>query len=274
LPVQVSPNPIKSSMNPTILNISSIVINDNNREKVEKISSDLQLIKQQVPAIDKIVVRGGCAIDVIMGLEPNDVDLFYSYFEDGVHSSKCRCEEIKQQINDLPFKYFSEKDIDLENSYEKEPMLDPIERTVSIFSFHTDFNSMFVIDEDGQIWSNRESLNAYLTNTFEVRYEGCLPWPYFPHEGDSQEYFSFLTYVMIRGIGYILKRNLKVGDKFHDLIKQSPFIISKGLNAHPKEKFREYAGKKIGEFTNAEKFFTMNGYNQEIFDTFKMLLVD
>lgn len=241
-------------MNKYIINASSILINDSNQQVIHDIAHDLQLIKKLNPNIDQIIVRGGCALDVILGLEPNDVDLFYCYKTNDIPTSKCVCDEVRKNIQSIKFKYLKNKSIDLENSYEKEPYDNPIERTVGLFNFNTEYNSQFAIDINGNIWTNVEALKYHLNNVYEIRYEGCLPWAYFPREEDILNYFDFQFLMLIRGIGYIIKRSMIPGEKFLLLLSASEYLFDKSTKYIGIDKFKDLATKKIKNVENLNQF--------------------
>ncbi|WKZ30092.1 MAG: hypothetical protein QY314_04810 [Candidatus Dojkabacteria bacterium] len=153
-------------MNDYIINATTRLVSSQNSAIVSAIANDLQKINRAVPHIVDIICRGGCAIDVISGLEPNDVDLFYTYKENGQLATECKCDEVRAAFKNIEFSYFSGRDIDVENAYEKEPRLSPIERTVGVFSFHTEYNSQFAIDAElryGQIPKHFITMNSRYT---------------------------------------------------------------------------------------------------------------
>lgn len=237
-----------------IINATSVFVSEKNKNVVDKIAVDLSLIKRKLPEIERIIVRGGCVFDVIHNFEPNDIDLFYAIKEEGTFITECRCKMIRKIIETVPFRYFDIGRIDLENSFEKEPAFEPIERTVGFFSFHTDYTSMLALDENGDIWTNTDALEFILKGIYEVRYEGFVPWAYFPNKNDNHHYYSFFCYKLIRGVAHIAKRNLHPGPKFTEILHHAPTLIQNGLQERDQSKFIKYARKKNLDFPKARKF--------------------
>ena len=238
-------------------------------EHIDVLAHDLRLIRKAIPELSSIVLRGGGAYDLLLGLEPSDIDLFYAFAD---NSTECKCEAIQSVINVLPLKYIKGKDVDLENSYEKEPRLSPIERTVGHFSYHSDYNSMFVIDEEGRVWTNIRSLDYFKQGVYEINYAGFLPWAYYPHTGDSHNYFAFYCYITIRGLGYVIKRNLKVGPLFKELLSESRYILSQCLLVEDPARIRKYRDKKIPDKQKAYTFIANLDFGESSVEVRKALL--
>src|SRR3989344_6698255 len=171
-----------------------IVVTPKLTEKQEKtikaVAHDLTTITDAIRGIE-IVIRGGFIPDLLLGTEARDIDLFYCITDrKGYYSTICHCDEIRAQIDKLKLLYIGKKyEYDLENSFEKEPRLKPIERTVGFFSYHTDWFSMFCIDKNGDIWTNIKTYDYLKNNNFEIRYEGSLPWAYYRRVTDSNDYY-------------------------------------------------------------------------------------
>lgn len=211
-----------------IINITS-KIDKKFLPKVQIVASDLNKIALLEPRIKNIVIRGGAIADLLLGLEPNDYDLFYSFEENGQIVHDCRCDDVQKAVNKAKFEYFDASKVDLENSYEKEPYAEPIERTCGFISFHTGFANMFCIDQSGRVWTNRETWQYFQDKIFEVRYEGMLPWAYFPRPGDSKDYYAFLCYELIRAVSYMAKKGFRAGPKMTILFEHAPYLVEKGI---------------------------------------------
>lgn len=267
----------KTSMSNYIVDATSILTNAINKNRIDAIATDLSLIKQKIPKINNIVLRGGAALDAIYNLDPNDVDLFYCHNDSSrENSSECICDDLRIKLDSLAFNYFDKSTIDLENSFEKEPKLNPIDRTVGYFSYHTEYNSQFVIDNKGRIWTNKDALNFHLKNIYEVRFEGFFPWANFPREGDSKNYFAFHTNIIIRAISYINKRNLTPGPKTLLLLENANYILEKSIDVKGLDYFKLYALSKIKskeklqqfieKFMNESKYSTANEILVKLFE--------
>lgn len=224
------------------------------REKFSKVGKDLTAIKAQSKNIRSIVLRGGGAVDILMDLVPSDFDLFYSYEESGeVITNECRCDEVREAVGRAKLIYFDKDQIDLENSYEKEPRAEPLERTCDLISFHTDYLSIFVVDEKGDVWTNTQAWEYFQKKIYEIRYEGLIPWAYFPSENDVYNYYSTFSRSIVRGIGYMAKRNLKAGDNFKILLEHTPYYFEKTLELTDPERLKSLAKSKIGSYVVAER---------------------
>lgn len=222
------------------------------QQKLRLISHDLLAIKTLEPRVRQLLLRGGAVVDLLFRLEPNDFDLFYSFEEGGKTIEACRCDEVRKAVDHADFKYFDKTRIDLENSYEKEPKGEPLERTCDLISFHKDYISMFVVDEEGRVWTNIQSWDNYMNRVYEVRYEGFLPWAYFPHENDVDNYYSAFARSIVRGVGYIAKRNLSAGESFKVLLAHTPYYFDKTFEQTDPQRLRDFALSKIGSYEVAE----------------------
>lgn len=258
-----------------IVNASNELLNNSNRKTINRIANDLKLITASIPQIDNIVLRGGAAVDILSNIEPNDVDLLYSYLSEGKHTFDCVCKKVRDAIQNLNFEYINLKNLDLENVYEKEPRLNPIERSVGIFSYHTEYYSQFVIDMNGCVWTNAIALDHYKNKQYEIRYEGFLPWAYFPQDTDTHDYWGFYTSIILRGIGYISKRDLVPGPNFMWLFKEYEYIIPKGIRILGLEKLRAYALSKIKNQKTFLKFlndFIDSGEHKKVLEVFNPII--
>jgi hypothetical protein len=210
---------------------------------------DLKTVKKAIPEIDEIIVRGGFTPDILLEKEPKDIDIFYCIKnKNGKYSVRCHCEEIRSKIDKLKLRYIGKKyNYDLENSFEKEPRLKPIERTAGFFSYHSDWLSMFCLDINGDIWTNKTTLNFFEKRIHEIRYEGFLPWAYYPKPTDSNNYYAALAYEIVRGLAYIQRRELKMGKLFSELVDNAPFILKKLSQAKEGEGIITYIKHKFGD---------------------------
>ncbi len=208
------------------------------------IAQDLESIVNLESRIRQIVLRGGAVVDLLLGLEPNDYDLFYSYEENGKTIEECRCSDVQKAVDKTKFSYFDKQKVELENSYEKEPKAEPIERTCDLISFHTSSVNMFCVDQKGHVWTNKETWSQFQNNICEIRYEGMLPWAYFPRPNDSHDYFAFMCYEIIRSLSYLSKRNFNAGPKLTILLEHAPYFVEHGILRKGQEGFKKYSKGK------------------------------
>lgn len=213
-------------------------------DPLRQIAHDLSEIKRLEPRVKNIVLRGGAVVDLLMGLPPNDYDLFYSFEEDGAIIKECRCADVKKAVEAADLHYIDSALVDLENSYEKEPFGEPTERTCGLISFHTTSFNMYTIDHHGRVWTNRETWAHFQAKVCEIRYEGMLPWAYFPRPGDSNDYFASICHEIIRALGYMIKRDLTPGPKLIILLEHAPYFAEQGIIRQGKAGFAKQAEKK------------------------------
>lgn len=233
------------------------------RDKVAKAAADLKEIKKEEPRIRSLVLRGGAVVDLLLAVEPNDFDLFYSFEENGETVKACRCDEVRAAASKASLSYFDKHKIDLENSYEKEPTAEPVVRTCGLISFHVDTFSMFCIDDEGRVWTNVETWDHFQGSVYEVRYEGLLPWAYFPREKDSNNYYYSLLHGIVRGVGYIGKRDLVAGAKFKVLVAHTPYFLAMSAEQTDLSSVRQYALAKVGSYESAVAVIRSLGLDNE-----------
>lgn len=237
-----------------IINATSVLKTPQNSKTIELIAKDLILIQKNIPQISEIILGGGAALDTAMGIEPNDIDLMYSYIINGKETSNCMCDQIYKEISKLDLSYFKDKDIDLNNSFEDARCLPPMEVAIGQFSSHCDYISQFAIDKDGEIWTNIDALRDYLYKIYEVRWEGVAVWGFFPHKKDSHNYWAMQVFQIIRGIGYITKRNLIPGERFMRMLSEYKHLITQAVKEIGIDDFQDYAKKKVKTKENFLKF--------------------
>ena len=106
---------------------------------------------------------------------------------------------------------------------------------------------MFCIDESGKIWSRQEAISSILSRTYEIRFEGALPWSYFSGSArkDAYNYYEFLLYQIIRATGYIAKRDLSPGPRVSELVANTEYIFQQAIAAKGIETYRPYASSKM-----------------------------
>jgi len=200
---------------------------DVNQKKVlETAASDLKIIKQSVPIIKEIIVRGGFLVDLILKNKAGDIDLFYvTHDKKGNISLSCQCDYLKKEIAKLNLNLVGKRHkLDLGHFGKNEIYLPPIEKICGYFSHHIDYISQFCLDENNNIWGNQDSLKHIKAKHYEIRYEGWVLWPYFLE--DAQRYNLAFTGTLIRGLRFIKNKRLNsCGPKFKELVKNSAIIL-------------------------------------------------
>lgn len=220
-------------------------------DKFTVVGKELAKIKSLDSNILEVGVAGGFIIDTILGLVPNDLDIKYRIKKDsGKIDPSCRCDYIRSLVNqtDLPKLY----KVDVGHIMdEKHPEGVSINyEHVGPFSLHTEYYSMWVLDQDARVWTNRVAYKDYLNGVYNTHTLGLLAWVY--HKNRS--YYDVLAVHLIRGLGYIKKRDLKVGDTFRFYLDNCGEIFSK----FEKEEFdhkglRKYFSKKVGSLSELEQ---------------------
>lgn len=236
-----------------ILNVTKdIHLAAEQKKVVSDVATDLQCIKKAIPELEEVVVRGGFFADIYFGTTPSDIDLFYSL--KGTDKKMCRCDYIRSVIDKLELHVIKKRfDYDLENSFEKEPRHEPIERTVGLDSYHTDWMSMFCITDQAETWTNPTSFQFLCDNIYEVRYEGFIPWGFYPRNTDAKNYFLLYGYVLVRGLSHLQRRGHQPGPQFLELISRWEYLVSKIEEYGLYSKLENYAKSKIGSMEDVNK---------------------
>ncbi len=232
------------------------------RDFFKEIGNKLKLIRSYDKDISDIGIAGGFVLDTLLKLSPSDIDLKYAIRDKfGNFDTTCRCDYIKTLVNKTGL---SKYEIDLGNIKENNNHIfsSVKDKHLGIFSHHPEYISQFTLDEDGRIWGNRDSLNDYINKVYNPRIEGLLAWV--THEGKS--YHEALALFLIRGFGYIRKRELSMGDRFRYYLERAPeiFNIYSG-EKHDQERIVKYFNKKVGSIENLSDMLVKHAiYNKEI----------
>jgi hypothetical protein len=192
------------------------------------LAREIAKIKQLIPEVDVCVVRGGAVLDTILGLQFDDIDIFYNLKQ---FDGSCQCQRIKKLV--LENGIFSDfhGNVDFENSQEKQPGRDPITQTVGFFSYHTENISMLCIDQHGRLWSNPEAVRDIRSKVYEMRFEGLVMWRSFPKVKDSETLYGLLCRNIGRAISYMDKRSLVPGENTINFFREWRFILDQLLAA-------------------------------------------
>lgn len=200
------------------------------RQKLEQLSRELRYIEKHSLYVDKIVARGGFVLDTILGVEPNDIDLFYSLKgEKTKFWQGCKCEEIKKEIRDYKLELLGSRKVDLGHVLEGEMFFEPVEKCLGYFSHHIDYPSMICLDSKKQLWSNDKAWNCIKNKTHEVRYEGWLQHFCYPYS-DNPGYRNYITNyarLICRGLRMINSKSYKaIGPNFLSVLENSNAIFN------------------------------------------------
>lgn len=168
-------------------------------ETTRKAGKELSAIKESVGIVDEVVVRAGFVLDTLLGVEPNDVDLFYSLkiwkYKDW---PGCECKRIRKEIRGLNLPVISSRKIDLGHILEGEIYFSPVVKTVGPFSHHIDIPDMLCIDKNGDIWGNDEAIFCINNRVGEIRYDGWLQHPYFPYIPEDFLHNKFSVFYILQ----------------------------------------------------------------------------
>lgn len=223
-------------------------ISEQQKQIFIELAHDLRLIKQACPFLDDIIVRSGFILDTLLNAQPFDVDAYYTTKEQ-VNSlfSKCRCDEIRENIKNLNFKILDKKyPLDLGHSGEGEIYLPPIEKNLSFHSHLFDLADMVCLNDQGELWANDEAVNAINNKTHEIRYDGWLLHPYFIRVFPHDDYYYFVTANSLRGLKMIhTKKYTNVGPNYRLLLENLKPIIDYVANVPDYvQKLKKYHEKK------------------------------
>jgi len=201
---------------PRVIKLSEIKSVGDPSETFKRIALELSLIKNRINFIDEIVVRAGFVIDTLLGVEPNDVDLFYS-LKKWEHKDwpGCKCEEIRLKLLDLELPIINSRKVDLGHILEGEIYFSPAEKVVGPFSHHIGVPAMVCVDDKGRLWGNDEALDCINGRRGEIQYNAWLQHAYFPYTPEDpygNNFSAFYALQVFRELRMIFsKRYVSVG---------------------------------------------------------------
>lgn len=246
-------------------------------ETFQTLSSEISIIQNSIPFIKEFVARGGFLLDTIIGIEPHDIDFFYS-----LHSWKtkdwqgCSCDDIKVQILSLYVPLINSRKTDLGHILEGEIYFDPIEKVIGPFSHH-DINSRICLDKNGVIWTCKESLDGINTKTYEWSYDAAIQFAYYPYF-PNDTYVTFYTRNVIRGLRMIYtKKYLRVGPVYKGFLEQSHILFDQILKDQDKtQNLRNYILEKtdnmhLEEFKEALEITKVSNRQKVLYKIEKIL---
>lgn len=248
----------------TSLNITPAVM-----ELFNDVAAHLKKIRSFDKSISEIGIAGGFVLDTMLGLDPSDIDLKYAMRDnDGNFITTCKCDYVRTLVD----KVCLGKDfrVDIGNIKENNnDIFDSIvDKQVSILSHHPEYISQFSLDEDGRIWGNIDSLNDFNNKIYNPRTEGLMAW--ISHEGKT--YYEALAILLIRGFGYIKKRDLRMGEKFKYYMSITPKIFEiYSKERHDHAGLVTYFNKKVGSLANLEALLDIHNisYKNEVVEPIK-----
>ena len=226
-----------------------IALNKDQKNIIKTVLAGLNKAKAIYPKIDSIGINGGFMLDIILNLEPFDIDIKYSIKSEKSETVRaCVCKELQDLTKEL--NVWNNKPLDFGNylKYPHLPVNLPIyECEIGLFSHQTEYVSMFFLNSDGRIWSNSDALKDLGNKTYEIRLEGLLIWTGVM----KKDYFATLTGTLFRGLGYAHKRAFNFGPKFKQYIEELPYIVKNinNLTSH-KEHFKNYFYTRVGTLEN------------------------
>lgn len=216
-----------------------------------QVSTELTKVREMDKSISEIGIAGGFVIDTLLNLEPADIDLKYAIKDEQGNTLRiCKCDHIKTLIEDtiLPKKYSLDIGSIKENNNDHFESIN--DKHLGIFSHHPEYISQFVMDETGNIWSNKNALKDYFKREYNPSTEGLMCWIYY----ENRTFFEALALMLIRGFGYIDKRDLQIGEKFYYYMEKSSEIFEEYSKEDTDHKsIIEYFNKKVGTMENLSK---------------------
>lgn len=229
-----------------IFDVTEILGIPSQSERVFRSLADgLSKVQRKDRNIKELGVIGGAVVDLLLGINPRDIDIRYSYEIDGELTTICKCDHIRDLVESGFGSSLREYDIDLENILEMEPYLSLREKHLGLLSQHTDYISMFMLDAEGRIWANRDSVKYFQEKIFEVRFEGWLMWLAFR---DIRNYYRIFAGAMTRGLSYVDRKKLNVGEKFRLSLEYLPFVLEELVKLSEEHaSYRKLFVSKIGD---------------------------
>ncbi len=215
-----------------------IVVKPAKNNTLKSWAAELQKVQNLDPQITGAFVRGGAVLDALLGLAPNDIDILYD-LED--KNQKCICEQLSKDIESNGI--FSGYSVDVEASSEKEPNNGAIMRSCGYFSYHTEYNSMFVLGADGNVYGDARAWQALEDRVYNYRPQNLVMWRSFLMPKDIQNFYETLVADSVRFIRYCTHRDLTLGDEAIELCNNLAEVISK--IDEPSSQLQEYVRTKL-----------------------------
>jgi hypothetical protein len=210
---------------------------------------DLELIHSLDSRIVELGVDGGAMIDIIYGLVPKDFDLRYSAKANDQYIVDCICDEIMEKIKGVTnFKILSYDKIDLNNINEHRSLenCESLESTIdSIYSPNSCFNNIPTFTSKGEFLCSEVSFDAIVNKIYMPNFLGYMSYYFkgFTHD----QYYEVILEMVVRGVSYIVKRNLTPNDDFMRLLKQY-HKLTKAIDDERLEKIINMKFESRGEF--------------------------
>ena len=220
-------------------------------EILDFVVDQLKEIKKLDKHIRDLAIAGGFIVDAFYNINPSDLDVRYSITDEkGKLIPNCKCDYIRNLVNktELPNKY----EVDLGNILESGfcPNNSILEKHLGVFSHHTDYISQFILDYKGNIWANSDSFSALINKEYEIRYAGFSVWTTFR----GYEFYPLYAGFILRGLGYVCKRDLSIGANYRMLLEQYPWILENlNLDETEKQKYANYFYKKVRSINNLKE---------------------
>lgn len=211
---------------------ADLALNTDQEQIFNETAKQLQLLKTFDKNIQGVGVARGYVLDTLLDLKPSDLDIKYIINDDsGNQCGDCVCDYIKTLVAKTTLGNHLAVDVGnvLEENHPGFTSLHS--RVLSPFSHHPEYLSMFLLDENGRIWCNKDSFRDFKNREYNTRSEGLMAWIY--HE--KKTYYQTLAISIIRGLGYIQKRNLRIGHTFKIYLDNTEeifrnFVLEKDYN--------------------------------------------
>lgn len=192
--------------------------------KFENLSKDLSLIKKRNPFITEIGVDGGAIVDLILGYPIHDFDIRYSIYDDKImtHSNKCLCDSIGGTIQGSEFKLLTQQNSDLGNINENGLPLSLSYKYKKGLVGNNCFTNIILFSEVGKFICPQKSFDALMNREYVPNFYGYFQYSYFGTK--RKDYYDLLLEMLVRGVSYIVKRDLKCHTDFATIVELYPEI--------------------------------------------------
>ena len=194
------------------------------------LASDLSLLKDLNPFISEVGIDGGSIVDMILGYPVNDYDVRYSVYNESIkeYSRECLCENVKGTLDNPNFKLLNRKNADVGNINEGGLNLSLLYKYQNGLCVNSCFTNMVLFTSENKLIGSEKSFKALMDREYVPNFYGYFQYSYtvFPRKN----FHELLLEMLVRGVAYISKRNLKCHQDFKIIIDQYPKIKSEVKN--------------------------------------------
>ncbi len=212
-----------------IIQLPSKYISEKAAIKFKLASKDLRLLKQKLQ-VNNICIRGGFIIDTLIGKNPKDIDIFYiSQNALSTQKESCICDSFKNTYltlkNDLSL--ISNYEIDWGHYGKNELVLPLVECICGYLTQSLDFLSLFVLDINGKVWTNKYGLYCFQNQIWEITPMTWMTYSHFMAD-KPVDFYDLYTGICLKVIRHIKEGKAnKIGPMTKELLENFHYVLQK-----------------------------------------------